>query len=67
MSANFKYNQLKLSQILIPNQLQVGAYFAFYLCNLLIIIIFEPVLQVLILSRLSFFFFFNNQFKASEF
>jgi hypothetical protein len=67
MRAYLKYNQLNFSQILIPNQLVVDIIFAFYLCNLLIIIIFTPVLQVLILSRLSFFFFFKNQFKASEF
>lgn len=67
MSANFKYNQLKLSQILIPNQLQVGAYFAFYLCNLLIITIFTLVKFDLTQRELSFFFFFKNLFKASEF
>ncbi len=34
MSPNFKYIQLKLSQILIPNQLVVDIVSAFYLCNL---------------------------------
>ena len=67
MSQLLKYNLKKITQILIPNQLQVGAFYAFNLRNLLIIIIFTPVKFDLIQRQLSFLFFFKNQFIASEF
>ena len=62
-----KQKHKKSTQILIPNQLEVGTYFTFYLFNLLIIIIFTSVKFDLIQRQLSFLFFFKNQFKASEF
>lgn len=68
MYERIKYYSQKTTQILIPNQLEeVGTYFAFYLCNLLIITIFTFVKFGLIQHQLSFLFFFKNQFKASEF
>lgn len=67
MSVNFKYNQLKLSQILIYNQLEVGTYFAFYSCNLLIIIIFTFNLRVGYKKLKSFFFQVNNFISVASF
>jgi hypothetical protein len=64
MRASLKYNQLNFSQILIPNQLVVDAVFAFYLRNLLIIIIFTLCSVGTNKILKSFFFQDNNSISA---
>ena len=64
MRAYLKYNQLNFSQILIPNQLVVDIISAFYLCNLLIIIIFTFYSEVVDKVLKSFFFQNNNSISA---
>ena len=65
MRAYLKYNQLNFLQILIPNQLVVDIIFAFYLRNLLIIIIFDFHSEIVIKVLKSFFFQFNNPFSVA--
>jgi hypothetical protein len=64
MRASLKYNQLNFSQILISNQLVVDAVFAFYLRNLLIIIIFALCSVGTNKILKSFFFQDNNSISA---
>jgi len=63
MSEFQKYIQLKSTQVLIPNQLNVDTIFLFFFCNLLIITILALYLAGIENDDFLFF----ELFKASEF
>jgi len=66
MNSLLKQMHKKLTQILIYNHLEIGRIFSKIACNLLIIIIFAFARLDVKHYQLSFFFFFINQFKASQ-